>query len=267
MGKTILVTGAGRGAGWGIARGVAEPGNTVVVCDLDGEASQKVADELAGQGATALSIPCDVSDEAQVEAMFATVADRFGPLDVLVNTVAWIDPPGSIAELPTERWDKAIRTNLYSVMFCTRAALRGMIPNRSGVIVNISSLNGTRGFPDRVSYGATKAAIINFTQTTAMENRQYGIRANVLVPGAISGERIRLLGEMGAQLAADRVAAGGPEPVRSAYPDPPVEPLDPDWVGGYVAWLVSDAGRYINGQALVLGEAPRSALQAMFPDI
>ena len=194
--------------------------------------------------------------------MFTQVREMFGGLDVLVNTVAWIDPPGPIVDLPTERWHKAIRTNLDSVMFCTRAALRMMIPKESGVIINVSSLNGTRGFPDRASYGATKAAVVNFTQTTAMEARQYGIRANCLVPGSIEGERTRILREM-----MQERARQGHTRMTWTYPDPPVEPLDPEWIGRYVRFLVSEDGRHVNGQAIVIGEAPRSPLQAMFADI
>ncbi len=261
--RTILITGAGRGAGMGIATALAHEGGNIVICDLDKATCDATAKVVEERGATVLSLECDVSDENAVEAMFTAAIDRFGSLEVLVNTVAWIDPPGPIAELPTERWHKTIRTNLDSVMFCTRAALRTMIPARKGVIINTSSLNGTRGFPDRPSYGATKAAVINFTQTTAMENRQYGIRANVLVPGGISGERVRLLGEMGAA----RAAETGIAPLRGQYPDPPMEMLDPEWIGRYVSYLISEDGRHINGQALVIGEAPRSPLQAMFPDI
>jgi NAD(P)-dependent dehydrogenase (short-subunit alcohol dehydrogenase family) len=261
--RTVLVTGAGRGAGHGIALALADDGGTVVVCDLDPATSDEAAELVRGRGAKSLSISCDVSDEAQVAAMFARIGEEVGPLDVLVNTVAWIDPPGPIAELPTDRWHKAIRTNLDSVMYCTRAALAMMIPRTKGVIVNISSLNGTRGFPDRPSYGATKAAVINFTQTTAMENRQYGIRANVLVPGGIEGERVRLLREMAAQRAKEH----GDTPPPRIHPDPPMEMLDPEWIGRYVSFLISQDGRHINGQALVIGEAPRSPLQALFPDI
>src|SRR5690606_18864541 len=124
------------------------------------------------------------SSEEAVESLFAQINKDHGGVHLLVNTVTWIDPPGPIVDLPTDRWHRAIRTNLDSVMFTTRAAMKTMIPaGNGGVIINISSLNGTRGFPDRPSYGATKAAVINFTQTTAMEGRQYGIRANCLVPG------------------------------------------------------------------------------------
>jgi NAD(P)-dependent dehydrogenase (short-subunit alcohol dehydrogenase family) len=262
--RVSLITGTGRGAGRGIASALAAEGGKFVFCDLDETTLGESAEEARKAGAEVLALSCDVSEEEQVEALFAKAAEAYGRLDVLVNTVAWIDPPGPIAELPTDRWHKAIRTNLDSVMYCTRAGLQTMIPQRSGVIINISSLNGTRGFPDRACYGATKAAVINFTQTTAMENRQYGIRANVLVPGGIIGERIRVLRQYGIERMKER---GEEPPARSPSPEPAPEMLDPDWVGRYVAWLVSPDGRHINGQALVIGEAPRSPLQAMFPDI
>jgi NAD(P)-dependent dehydrogenase (short-subunit alcohol dehydrogenase family) len=262
--RVSLVTGTGRGAGRGIAAALAKDGGKLVFCDLDEVTLGESAEEARKLGAEVITVRTDVSDEDQVEALFAKASEAFGRLDVLVNTVAWIDPPGPIAELPTERWHRTIRTNLDSVLFCTRAALRTMIPQRSGVIINISSLNGTRGFPDRPSYGATKAAVINLTQTTAMENREYGIRANVLVPGGISGERVRILREYGLERMKER---GEEPPTRSPYPGPPMEMLDPEWIGRYVSWLVSPDGRHINGQALVIGEAPRSPLQAMFPDI
>src|ERR1700693_1990207 len=158
--RVTLITGTGRGAGAGIAAIVASEGGRLGLCDLDAQSSDNSAEIAKGLGVDAISIPCDVSDEMQVEGMFTKAIETYGRLDVLINTVAWLDPPGPIVELPTERWHKAIRTNLDSVMYCTRAALRTMIPNRAGVIINISSINGTRGFPERSSYGATKAAVI-----------------------------------------------------------------------------------------------------------
>jgi NAD(P)-dependent dehydrogenase (short-subunit alcohol dehydrogenase family) len=259
--RVTLITGTGRGVGAGVAAALAAEGGKLVVCDLDPDASEESAAQARAAGAEVVSVACDVSDEEQVEALFATAHEAFGRLDVLVNTVAWIDPPGPIVDLPTERWHRAIRTNLDSVMYGTRAALRTMIPNRSGVIINVSSINGTRGFPDRASYGATKAAVINFTQTTAMENRQYGIRANVLVPGAIAGERNRIL----RQYAEERAGGAGPQALPP--PDPPVELLDIDWIGRYVSYLVSPEGRFINGQALIIGESLRHPQQAVFPDL
>jgi 2-hydroxycyclohexanecarboxyl-CoA dehydrogenase len=263
--RVTLVTGAGSGAGLGIAKELAAEGGVVVVSDFNQEMSSAAAEEVNSRGAKGISIPTDFSDEQQVESLFSQIEKDHGGVELLVNTVAWIDPPGPIVDLPTERWHKTIRTNLDSVMFTTRAAMRTMIPARKGVIINVSSLNGTRGFPDRPSYGATKAAVINFTQTTAMEGRQYGIRANCLVPGGIQSNRLAVLGE---QMAKRHQETGGTIGSFQLPPgQPPMELLDGDWIGRYIRFLASDEGRFINGQALVIGEAPRSSLQAMFPDI
>ena len=120
--RVSLITGTGRGVGAGIAAALSGPGEKLVVCDLDAEALEASAERARTAGAEVLSIPCDVSEEEQVEDLFARAVEAFGRLDVVANTVAWIDPPGPIAELPTERWHKAIRTNLDSVMYGTRGS-------------------------------------------------------------------------------------------------------------------------------------------------
>lgn len=261
-GGSALVTGAGRGAGQGIATVLAEQGFELYLCDIDAVGLESTAAAIREGGHACTTFICDVSEERQVEALFAEIAAARDQLDLLVNTVAWIDPLGPIADMPSEVWSKSFRTNLDSVFYCTRAALRLMIPLKQGSIINFSSINGTRGFPDRASYAATKAAIINFTQTTAMENRQYGIRANCIVPGGIEGERVRLLRE---RKRAAAYPAGrefnGPGQGESS------ELVDPLWLGRYVAFLASAEGRHINGQSLVVGAVPRSPLQAMFPDM
>jgi len=259
-GRVVLVTGAGRGAGLGIATVLAAEGGHVVICDIDGAAVENAAARLREQGGKVRALACDVSDENAVDGMMAEIGRLHGRLDVLVNAVAGLDPPGPIAGMATKDWHHALRTNLDSVMFCTRAALRLMIPRRSGVIVNIASINGMRGFPQRSAYGATKAAIINFTQTTAMENRKHNIRANCLAPGGVAGERMKILGTLMAEAAAENGGA-------IDYPDPPRQLLEPEAVGRYVAWLASDASRDVNGQVLVIGDTDRSPLQALFPDL
>jgi NAD(P)-dependent dehydrogenase (short-subunit alcohol dehydrogenase family) len=265
MDRVTLVTGGGSGAGLGIATALAEEGGVVYVSDFNAELSAAAAEEVTRRGATGISIPADFSDEEQVESLFTQIGQDHGGVELLVNTVAWIDPPGAIVDLPTERWHKTLRTNLDSVMFTTRAAMRTMIPARKGVIINTSSLNGTRGFPDRPGYGATKAAVINFTQTTAMEGRQYGIRANCLVPGGIQSNRLAVLRDAMVQRMEETGGSLGTSVVPPGQPAP--ELLDGEWIGRYVRFLASDDGRFINGQALVIGEAGRSTLQALFPDI
>ena len=264
MTQTILISGGGRGAGLGIATTLAGDGHNIVVADLDPNTAEAAAESVRLSGAESLAIAADVSDEGQVDEMFRRTVERFGTVDVLINCVAWLDPAGPIVDLPTERWHKAIRTNLDSVMFTTRAALRLMYPQKSGVIVNFSSVSGTRGFPDRASYGATKAAIINFTQTTAMEGREHGVRANCLVPGGIEGERTRALREMVAR----RAREGGPVASEEVdYPGPPIQYLTPEWIGRYVRFLMSEDGSMINGQAIPIGESARSPLQSIFFDL
>jgi NAD(P)-dependent dehydrogenase (short-subunit alcohol dehydrogenase family) len=118
-------------------------------------------------------------------------------------------------------------------------------------------VNGTRGFPNRAGYGATKAALLNLTETIAMENREFGIRANVLVPGGIEGERGKILRQL-AEEAGIAFAANIPQF------DPPLKALHPRQLGKYVVFLASDDGAPINGQALWIGEAPAFGTQVLF---
>lgn len=256
-----LVTGAGRGAGKGIALELARAGARLALADLDPVTVQATAKQIEEEGGQAFPFTADVSDENQVNTMVKGAEEALGQLDVLVNTVAWIDPPGPIVDLPTERWLKTIATNLNSTFFCSRAALRGMLDRRSGHIITTSSVNGTRGFPDRAAYGATKAAIINFTETMAMECREFGVRANCLVPGGIEGERVKILTELYAQQSA---ASGRPTDISLPQNDPTRVLLTPEQIGRFVVYLVSDDGKLINGQALTLGEAKMSPRQVWF---
>ncbi|MBM9465922.1 SDR family NAD(P)-dependent oxidoreductase [Nakamurella leprariae] len=251
------MTGAGRGAGEGIAVALAAHGARVAVADLNPEAAQAVAGKIAALGVESLALSTDVSFEPAVETMIGDTVDRFGGLDILVNTVAWIDPPGPVVSMPYERWQNGVRINLDSVFLCSKYALPHMQQQRSGFICNVSSVNGTRGFPNRAVYGATKAAILNLTETLSMENRAFGIRVNCLVPGAISGgERGRILRELAEQ---EGVTLFADMPTY----DPPVRAASPSDLGAYVVFLASDAGEAINGQALWMGEAPRWGGQAL----
>jgi NAD(P)-dependent dehydrogenase (short-subunit alcohol dehydrogenase family) len=199
----------------------------------------------------------DVASEVEVKAMIDQTVEEFGGIDVLVNTVAWIDPPGPVVSMPYERWQKGVRTNLDSVFLCSKYALSHMQPQRSGMIVNISSVNGTRGFPNRAVYGATKAGILNLTETLAMENREFGIRVNCLVPGAISGgERGRILMEL-----AEKEGVNFFRDMPTF--DPPIHAASPADLGAYVVFLASAAGEAVNGQLLWMGEAPRFGAQAL----
>jgi NAD(P)-dependent dehydrogenase (short-subunit alcohol dehydrogenase family) len=257
--RKIVVTGAGRGAGWGIAVVLGEAGHDVVVIDIDAATAESTAAEVSQQGGRGIAIVCDATDEAQVRDAFARVEEELGGLDLLVNTVAAIDPPSRVEDMSFENWQFAMKTNVDSVFLCSKHAIPLLAKSDEALIVNISSINGTRGFPYRAPYGASKAAVINLTETLAMELVDRGIRVNCLVPGGITGERARILGELYAEAGLlEELRRGGDESL------PRAQPLDPRDIGRHVLFLASPAGAHVNGQALWLGSAPRMARQGLF---
>ena len=181
-GKVAVVTGAGSGIGRAIATGLAAEGASVVVADIDGERAVVIAAELEASGADAVPVTVDVSQAEQVDAMIETAVDRFGRLDVHVNN-AGRAARGFVSEMADEAWDSVIGVNLRGTFLCSRAVLRHMIPQRSGRIVNTASGLGLRGSPGGAVYGASKAAIINFTKSLAQEVARYGITVNAIAPG------------------------------------------------------------------------------------
>jgi len=182
--KTAIVTGAGSAGGIGaaIARRFVAEGACVLVCDIIGDRAQAVANSL---GDAAWAWCCDVSQSDQVDAMVNAAVDRFGRLDIMVNNVGFAIP-GFLGDQPNEHWDKVIAGNLSSTFYGMRAALRPMLAQRSGVIINISSAAGIGGAPGLGTYGAAKAGVISLTQTAAVENFKRGVRINCILPNAAS---------------------------------------------------------------------------------
>jgi 3-oxoacyl-[acyl-carrier protein] reductase len=181
-GKVAIVTGSGSGIGRAIAIGLAGEGAAVVVADIDSDRAGAVAAELGESGQEALAVRVDVSKSEQVDAMIEAAVDRFGRLDILINN-AGRAARGFISEMADEAWDSVISVNLRGTFLCSRAALRQMIPQRSGRIISTASGLGFRGSPGGAVYGASKAAIINFTKSLAQEVARYGITVNAIAPG------------------------------------------------------------------------------------
>nr|WP_205878074.1 SDR family NAD(P)-dependent oxidoreductase [Mycobacterium gordonae] len=182
-GRVAVVTGGAGGIGAATSRLFAEHGARVVIADIDDERAQRTADEIASSGGTARAVATDVRDEEQVAALAATVRDRYGGIDVLVNNVGhWVRHPGSFAGTDPDLWDELYRVNLHHVLLVTRAFLPMMIAQRAGAIVNVSSVEGLRGYPEDPVYAAFKAAVIQFTRSLAVQVGGDGVRVNAIGP-------------------------------------------------------------------------------------
>jgi 3-oxoacyl-[acyl-carrier protein] reductase len=178
-GRVAIVTGAGSGIGRAIAIGLAGEGAAVVVADVNGEAAGDVALHI---GAKAMPVTCDVSQTDQVNAMVDAAVRHFGRVDILINN-AGRARGHFVARMTDEDFDAVFATNVRGTFLCSRAVLQHMIPQNSGVIVNTASGLGMRSRPGASAYGASKAAVIHFTQTLALEVARYGIRVNAFTPG------------------------------------------------------------------------------------
>jgi NAD(P)-dependent dehydrogenase (short-subunit alcohol dehydrogenase family) len=183
-GKVALVTGASRGIGRGIARGLAAEGAAVVLAARSADQLQEAAAEVEAAGGQALVVPADVSDEAQVQALFANAKERFGRLDLLVNNAGAFDG-GPLHELSLEAWQHVIAVNLTGPFLCTREALRIMKEQGGGRIINIGSISAQRVRPNSAPYSTSKHGIWGLTQVTALEGRAYGVTCGCLHPGNV----------------------------------------------------------------------------------
>lgn len=234
-GKTAIVTGASRGIGAAIARKLCEAGANVALCSRSAEAVAAIADTLNGEGYTAISTAADISKKGDVEALIKTVLDRFSQIDILVNN-AGITRDMLLMRLKDEDWDAVLQTNLTGTMYCTRAVMRPMLRQRSGRIINISSVIGIMGNPGQASYAAAKAGIIGFTKTIAREVGVRGITVNAIAPGFITTDMTAQMPQQNQEQLRALIPLrrfGSPEDVADA-----------------VCFLASDAARYITGQTL-----------------
>jgi NAD(P)-dependent dehydrogenase (short-subunit alcohol dehydrogenase family) len=188
-GKIALVTGASQGIGFGIARGLAAEGATLVLTARNAERLNHNAEELSKAGTTVLAIPADVSDEAQVREVFRQTMERFGRLDLLVNNAGIFDG-GPVDELSVEAWDRVMATNLRGPFLCTREAVRIMKQQHGGRIINIGSISAQRVRPNSAAYSTSKHGLWGLTQVTALEGREFGITCGCLHPGNVEVETL-----------------------------------------------------------------------------
>ena len=183
-GKVAIVTGTSPNIGGGIAGGLADEGAKVVCVDVLADNATQCADWIKRRGGDALGIPCDVTDEAQVEAMVARTRDTYGGVDILVNA-AGILGGLSVLEMPLDRWNRQIAVNLTGTFLCTKHAARLMVEQkRRGSIIVIASTAAHQGQPGNIAYCTSKSGLLNFARAAAMDLVKHGIRVNSLTPTA-----------------------------------------------------------------------------------
>ena len=187
-GKIALITGASRGIGRGIAKAFAAQGADVTFTYLSSvEKGQALEAELAAEGIRAKGYRSDASDFEQAQALVDEVIKDFGRIDILVNN-AGITRDGLLMRMSKDQWDAVIRANLDSVFNLTKGVQRYMLKQRSGSIINMSSVVGIKGNAGQANYAASKAGIIGFTKSVALELGSRGIRCNAIAPGFIATE-------------------------------------------------------------------------------
>ena len=188
--KVAIVTGGGRGIGKGIALGFADVGADVVVAARTAGDIESVAAEIRGKGRRALAVPTDSRKSDQVQNLVDKAMAEFGKIDILVNNAG-----GSFGapflEISENAWDSVIRENLNSVFLCTKAVVEAMMKQKGGSIINVASLAGQVPYANWSPYGAAKAAVLNFTQTLAVELGPHNIRVNAILPAYVETEFLR----------------------------------------------------------------------------
>lgn len=251
-GKTAIVIGAGQGPGEGIGNGratallYARHGARVLAVDRDLKLAADTVAQITGSGGIAEACRADVTDEASLESAIAGCRDRWGRVDILHNNVgvslAGGDAP--VTEITEEAFDRVVAINLRGTVMACKHALPIMREQQSGVIINISSMAAWSNYP-LVTYKATKSAMIAFTEQLAIQNAEYGIRANVILPGLINtpmavDTRARIWGKSRAEVEAERDAQ---VPLRNK--------MGTAWDVAHAAlFLASDEANFITGVAL-----------------
>jgi NAD(P)-dependent dehydrogenase (short-subunit alcohol dehydrogenase family) len=235
--RIAIVTGAGQGIGRAIALGMAREAASIFIADLNAANANTVKQEITARGGRAAALCTDISEEQSVRAMVDVALKEFHRIDILVNN-AGIFPTSPVEELQEEEWDRVIGTNLVGTFLCSKAVVPHLLARRSGRIISLTSGRAFQGAKNGAHYAASKAGIIGFSKSLALELAPHGITVNVLCPGITDTAQPR-----GHQTEEQIYAQGQRIPLgRIGQPE--------DLVGPAI-FLASEAARFITGQMIL----------------
>ena len=234
-GKIAIVTGAAQGIGKVIALGLAKCGADIAVSDINEDSLNAAVKEIEALGRKAIAVKMDVSSLKDCEEMVKKTIDAFGKVDILINN-AGITRDTVLLRMKEEQWDQVIQVNLKGTFNCTKAVIRSMFKQKSGKIINISSVTGAMGNAGQANYSASKAAVMGFTKSIAREYAHCGITVNAVAPGFIKTAMTDAIPEK------DRDAMISIIPAKRLGL--------PEDVADTVCFLASDMANYITGQVI-----------------
>jgi 3-oxoacyl-[acyl-carrier protein] reductase len=234
-GKVALVTGGAQGIGRAIALLLAKEGTRVVLSDINLEKAQETCRELEALGREALAVGGNVAEAKDAEAMVQQTVEKFGRLDILVNN-AGITRDQVLLRMKEEDWELVLAVNLKGAFHCTKAALRPLLKQKAGKVINIASVTGEMGNAGQANYAASKAGLIGFTKSIAREYANRNIQVNAVAPGFIDTAMSRAIPEKGREFLIQQI---------------PMERLgSAEDVAEAVLFLASPSADYITGQVL-----------------
>ena len=249
QGRAAIVTGGGKGIGKGIAYRLAEAGAKVLIADMDEASAQRTAQELTDKGWTAESIAVDVSNESDVQRMISTCQEQLGSVDILVNN-AGIYPPAPVADMTEDAFERVMHVNLRSVFLTTKHASEVMKQQKSGRIINITSVDALH--PSMVGlahYDASKHGMWGFTKNSALELAPYHIWVNAIAPGGIQTPGVEAM-QAGSPASAD---ADPKQMVERFLSKIPMHRMgEPDEIGTVALFLASPMSSYMTGEQIVV---------------
>jgi 3-oxoacyl-[acyl-carrier protein] reductase len=236
--RIALVTGSGRGIGRAIALELAEKGHDIVInYSRSSGPAEEVCHLVEGYGRRALSVKADVSDVSSVTNMFKIISEEMGNVDILVNN-AGITRDNLLIRMKDEQWEEVLNSNLSSVYYCTREAVRKMVKQKWGRIINLASVVALIGNPGQVNYVASKAGIVGLTKSVAREYASKNITANAIAPGFIETDMTAVLKNDAREALMSQIPAK-----RAGRPDD---------IAKLAGFLASDDSEYINGQVIAV---------------